>query len=208
MKKSAACLLATVCMGVSGGASAYSLIGDTASVSLTPGFGHVLLVPDSSSPYPVTVVDTAGEFLGLLEANFTDWSGRQYSVGIDLQDDYFTVRTFQTNDWGTVGAFGVGGDVATIYDFSIAGLDGGEAITSVSYNESLSTGILPGFNDMQYVNWTDSTIDIGFKRVREGAVVYHFDINAAPVPIPAAVWLFGSGLLGLIGIARRKFRLG
>ncbi len=26
----------------------------------------------------------------------------------------------------------------------------------------------------------------------------------APVPVPAAVWLFGSGLLGLMGIARRK----
>jgi hypothetical protein len=26
----------------------------------------------------------------------------------------------------------------------------------------------------------------------------------APVPIPAAVWLFGSGLLGLIGFTRRK----
>jgi len=25
-----------------------------------------------------------------------------------------------------------------------------------------------------------------------------------PVPIPAAIWLFGSGLLGLIGIARKK----
>jgi len=25
-----------------------------------------------------------------------------------------------------------------------------------------------------------------------------------PVPVPAAVWLFGSGLIGLIGIARRK----
>jgi len=24
------------------------------------------------------------------------------------------------------------------------------------------------------------------------------------IPVPAAVWLFGSGLLGLIGIARRK----
>jgi hypothetical protein len=24
------------------------------------------------------------------------------------------------------------------------------------------------------------------------------------VPVPAAVWLFGSGLLGLVGIARRK----
>ena len=28
------------------------------------------------------------------------------------------------------------------------------------------------------------------------------DVN--PVPVPAAVWLFGSGLLGLIGVARRK----
>jgi hypothetical protein len=27
---------------------------------------------------------------------------------------------------------------------------------------------------------------------------------ASPVPIPAAVWLFGSGLLGLIGVARRR----
>ena len=26
----------------------------------------------------------------------------------------------------------------------------------------------------------------------------------AAVPIPAAVWLFGSGLLGLVGLARRK----
>jgi hypothetical protein len=28
----------------------------------------------------------------------------------------------------------------------------------------------------------------------------------APVPVPAAVWLFGSGLLGLVGVARRKKR--
>ena len=28
--------------------------------------------------------------------------------------------------------------------------------------------------------------------------------GSSPVPIPSAVWLFGSGLLGLIGIARRK----
>jgi hypothetical protein len=29
---------------------------------------------------------------------------------------------------------------------------------------------------------------------------------ANPVPVPAAVWLFGSGLLGLIGVARGRFR--
>lgn len=31
-------------------------------------------------------------------------------------------------------------------------------------------------------------------------------VQITPVPVPAAVWLFGSGLLGLIGIARRKQR--
>ena len=37
-------------------------------------------------------------------------------------------------------------------------------------------------------------------------IQYSFTINAvaSPVPVPAAVWLFGSGLIGLIGVARRK----
>lgn len=29
-------------------------------------------------------------------------------------------------------------------------------------------------------------------------------IDTSPIPVPAAVWLFGSGILGLVGIARRK----
>ncbi len=31
-----------------------------------------------------------------------------------------------------------------------------------------------------------------------------FSLSGTVVPIPAAIWLFGSGLIGLIGIARRK----
>jgi hypothetical protein len=34
--------------------------------------------------------------------------------------------------------------------------------------------------------------------------VYSGDVSLAAVPIPPAVWLFGSGLLGLIAIARHK----
>jgi hypothetical protein len=39
-------------------------------------------------------------------------------------------------------------------------------------------------------------------RFRYGWAVRDGDVG--PVPIPAAVWLFGSGLLGLIAVARRK----
>ncbi|MFM8332244.1 MAG: VPLPA-CTERM sorting domain-containing protein [Candidatus Methylumidiphilus sp.] len=35
---------------------------------------------------------------------------------------------------------------------------------------------------------------------------YALNITTAPVPIPAAAWLMGSGLLGILGFARRKQR--
>ena len=38
-----------------------------------------------------------------------------------------------------------------------------------------------------------------------GSVTYTIQVESlAAVPVPAAVWLFGSGLLGLVGMARRK----
>jgi len=32
----------------------------------------------------------------------------------------------------------------------------------------------------------------------------HLEGTISAVPVPAAVWLFGSGLIGLTGMARRK----
>jgi len=36
------------------------------------------------------------------------------------------------------------------------------------------------------------------------AVVGTFNLAPAAVPVPAAVWMFGTGLLGLLGAARKK----
>ena len=36
--------------------------------------------------------------------------------------------------------------------------------------------------------------------------VHSGDVGASIVPVPAAVWLFGSGLLGLIGLGRQRRR--
>ena len=38
----------------------------------------------------------------------------------------------------------------------------------------------------------------------DSGVLGSWSLDITPVPVPAAVWLFGSGLIGLVGIARRK----
>jgi len=49
-------------------------------------------------------------------------------------------------------------------------------------------------------------LDGSYAQLDSNALVYSgsYLVETAVVPIPAAVWLFGSGLIGLIGIARRK----
>ncbi len=51
----------------------------------------------------------------------------------------------------------------------------------------------------------DAGADLGGVPRGESLIQFYLEgLNITPVPVPAAVWLFGSGLLSLIGIARRK----
>ena len=47
--------------------------------------------------------------------------------------------------------------------------------------------------------WCGATVTF-----KNGTTPAQFVIRNSPVPVPAAVWLFGSGLLGLVGMAGRK----
>ena len=51
--------------------------------------------------------------------------------------------------------------------------------------------------DATAANWSFSTNTTGS---------YSTTVSVAAIPLPAAVWLFGSGLIGLAGVARRKNR--
>ena len=50
---------------------------------------------------------------------------------------------------------------------------------------------------------TSSTeLSMGFRNVPN--FFFLDDVDVSPVPIPGAVWLFGSGIVGLIGLKRRR----
>ncbi len=71
-----------------------------------------------------------------------------------------------------------------------------------AYSNFGSSGYWGGISS---VHLADGTVLSGYSLASESG----FDWSnayptAAPVPVPAALWLFGSGLLGLIGVARRK----
>ncbi len=58
--------------------------------------------------------------------------------------------------------------------------------------------------------FNDVIAELGGGQLRIGMHVTNFDSGGSesfvnnPVPVPAAIWLFGSGLIGLLGVARKK----
>jgi hypothetical protein len=61
-------------------------------------------------------------------------------------------------------------------------------------SSTVSKDTLIAFRDTQFTSWVTMTHE------RQ----WTLRVETGEVPIPSAVWLFGSGLLGLIGISRRK----
>lgn len=90
--------------------------------------------------------------------------------------------------------FNVGaGQIAGTIDFAWSVSSGIRVVNvwNINGNGSLTAAAVPGMENGPFP---------GFNAA--------FDLTApnlvTAVPVPAAVWLFGSGLLGLVGIARRK----
>jgi len=110
------------------------------------------------------------------------------------------------------------------YEFGDIDWAGANDITGLAFNSAFAQELWPSESDpnAKWVGWgqdtstpptwnpvwdaVNKTITIdatnGYSIAPGYDVWAKFDIVA--VPIPAAVWLFGSGLLGLAGVARRK----
>jgi len=126
-------------------------------------------------------------------------------------------QTIGTNDLGTTWTFSFDakqGDITGTSSASawIRTIDSGNTLAEDRL-DTTSLGLNWGSHAVSlYIDpsWNGKTLEFGFNSAAtaytmSGVYYDNLSLTGTPaVPVPAALWLFGSGLLGLIGVARRR----
>lgn len=173
--------------------------------------GLTLTLDDGTNPV-ITVADTDNDGYVYYSGAIGNWimnlSGG-FSVG-NLMD--LVSGNVSSSAGGTMTVTLTDTDFSDLSSFHVGGTTGG-TVTFNLYNDSnlvaSYTGDTPSFStDIASLTSTGSITEIEAVIIHEGSAMSSFDANVVqnPVPVPAAFWLLGSGLMGLIGIRRRGAR--
>lgn len=194
-------LLSVVC------AIAFTLTSSTASAAIFNVLGGTFDVYDPNGLF-VGGVPLVGN--GVLVEGVFD--GSAAAVATDSSATYagFDTALFLSNPlilyYAATGSDGLTHSAPTI-DFNTMTAD----MSSMYANWNSTSGSIQEFNiggfatvtptgaNMWELDFTHEQLDgpfLGFTSV--------VNMQISQVPVPAAVWLFGSGLIGLVGLARRK----
>jgi hypothetical protein len=149
------------------------------------------LVDHTNADYTVSGTITTDDTLGSISvANIEGWT-----VNVTGLESF----SFSSSDpnAATLDLNFPAGVVATSTDITVSGAGNFRLVGDTTSNYQPQWGYSNGTMFLHGVTQTNlSAVDIG----QEGNVVF----ATAVVPVPAAAWLFGSGLIGLIGVAKRK----
>ena len=111
-------------------------------------------------------------------------------------------------DDGVAGGTGAYEGYTTGSDSNVSPTDGSVSLTLTGSNLTFA-GTTGGGLGL----WTGQLVSVGNVGASWGpfagtpySEVYTVNVTGPVVPIPAAAWLFGSGLIGLVGVARRRRR--
>ena len=195
----------------------YTILGSAGSGNINgnTGIGFMQLYDENGS----TDTSISMDFSNFDGTYWTDFTLSAQGVNATAADDYSRFSAYDNvEDAGTY----------LEYDLNImvSGLEGVEAGNIIEANNH-PTGVSGSFSGLFERGAGDDgdgdanlgfyTIDLDFDMenwafANNGSLdgLYQQDGNiydslfVSAVPVPAAAWLFGSGLLGLVGIARRK----
>jgi hypothetical protein len=132
-----------------------------------------------------------------------NYLGTDDGSGAFVSGDGFTITFDQT--MRSVGLYVISADLILANDFTIT-TNGGQNVSNTA-----TPDINVGDGDAYFIGLIEDDYSLGFDSITLSSADFGFlfnvdDITVSPVPLPAAVWLFGGGLLGLVGIGRRTTR--
>jgi hypothetical protein len=218
MKKT--CLLGALCMlvlSVSANAAIITYTDETSFLAALSG-------PTSTLDFDSTTVDTlipSGNSLGgitftynisgldMKVVNDYDTTSPNNYLGMDdagnfdlfIAGDEFSMSF--ASPVNAVGLYIVSGDPLFASDVSL-NTTAGSALNSDVVDVALEDGGLAYYIGL-ISDTAFSSADLTFDAAAVEAFLYSVDdITTSAVPLPGAIWLFGSGLIGLIGLSKRR----
>jgi len=172
------------------------------TVSATIPGGSSIIQDGTCNPGPCTgVTDVSGEWGFSQTQDFTITGGPNAGYGIASPGYLSTGRPMNIGNFNN-GAAGTNLDDPASLDGINFGIVSGAG--TYTPNGGLASDpliqdslvlVLSGATDLSMSDFTNVSFQYG---------TGFGEPNIPAVPVPAAVWLFGSGLLGLVGMARRK----
>ena len=149
------------------------------------------------------VVITVG---ALLMTPVNSWAATVYEKVELFQTETFFTDSFDISEAGLYKA------TLTDFNFPVPMIDTGMNVTTTT--DSLGSLMAPGSFMFNTMPGTYFVSFFGFADTLTPAQLRHcfhpktqlgmYGIDVSAVPVPAAAWLFGSGLIGLAVVARRK----
>lgn len=162
-----------------------------AGTTFGPGTYTITTNPPSGGPLYSSVVVAEGQVGGHI---LFDWGGTNSATGCGVAECNLDV----INVWDVETV----GDVTTYIstDFAVNRANAAQTKSTV-----LGPDGIPGVQIQDTSTFQNFNPNFDFCTGGTAAECSLPGPNLGnPIPVPAAVWLFGSGLLGLVGVARRK----
>jgi hypothetical protein len=142
----------------------------------------------TASTTPTTQYSGVSGIVGKIQSEIADWAAVTPATG-DLKDStgsqpYSVDSTATLNDGTITSGQNFSGALNTAVGFYNITTTAARSANISAYNNGVGSGY-----------WYLSS---------SGDLSYNIPVTASSVPLPAAVWLLGSGLLGIAGIGRRR----
>jgi hypothetical protein len=187
---------------------------------------------DQSGPYSTTaqafvryymeLTSSTGSFpadyyftipISVLANGYTDVGGIPPAIGSSFNHNQATASvTLGGDGWYACAGYGCYPGATTSFSGGLTNLKPGSSasgyggnIFEINVKASVSTN--SNYPTSYAHAWADPTIQIDptfLAANPQYSLSFSSNLPATVVPVPAAAWLFGSGLLGLIGVARRQ----